>query len=95
MVSELLRQNAQLRKDLARVERWLNAFVEAWDNTAPHDGSEAGAALIEAVLNYLHTHREREYAGYRCCARCGFVLRENTKSKCKGYARIELRQSDE
>lgn len=91
--SELLRQNADLRRDLARVERWLSTFVEAWDNTQPHEGSEAGTALIEAVLNYLHKHREREFNGYRCCSRCGIILTDETTSKCKGYVRVELRQA--
>lgn len=94
MNTELLRQNADLRRDLARVERWLSVFVEAWDNTAPHDGSEAGPALIEAVLSYLHKHSEREFKGYRCCSRCGIILTDSTTSKCRGYVRIALWQSD-
>ena len=52
------RELAALRKDLARVERWLDAFVQAWDNTSPHTKpTEAPVALMEAILAYLHKHR--------------------------------------
>jgi len=92
-MTEIIRQNAELRKDLARVERWLDCFVQAWDNTAPHDGSESGPALMEAILKYLRKHREREFNGFRCCSRCGIVLHDKTSSNCRGYVTVELRQT--
>lgn len=42
----------QLQTVVQDIDRWLEAFIKAWDQNAPHKGSQAPVALMEAIRQH-------------------------------------------